>query len=381
MRTIQVINSKWYNATAWYAVYLTKILSLHGHESLLITVPGSLLIPKAKELGTDCLKLDLNSNNPQKIYQSWQRLHTVLADFKPDIVNCHRGESFYLFGLLKKKFGYALVRTRGDQRLPKNTFLNRFLHNSAADAVITTNSAMSGYFERNLHTPAEKIHTVLGGVDCQKFYPRKEEQPLLKKRFGFSEQDVVLGIIGRLDPIKGFFEGLDAFKKALGSSPQARERLRLAVAGLNCNFTADDLRAHARRLEIPSESIRFFSFVDDMNAFMNMLDVGVIASLGSETIARVAFEMLACHTPVIGSRVGVMPDILEEKYLFRPADTEEAAKLFLKVLQKDFRERLTDSCMRRFYGNKDAKSIYGWTMEDFYQKTISIYSNLIEERK
>ncbi len=85
-----------------------------------------------------------------------------------------------------------------------------------------------------------------------------------------------------------------------------------------------------------------------MNAFMNMLDVGVVASLGSETIARVAFELIACHTPIIGSRIGVMPD----------------------------RERLLRSCLNNFYGKNTETSLYGWSLGDFYQKTIQVYSQL-----
>ncbi len=61
MRTIQIINCKWYNATFWYALYLTKILNEHGHESILVTIPNSLGIQKLEELGIDYTELPLNS--------------------------------------------------------------------------------------------------------------------------------------------------------------------------------------------------------------------------------------------------------------------------------------------------------------------------------
>ena len=96
MRTIQVINCKWYNATFWYAMYLTKMLNEHGHESLLITIPGSLGIEGLNKLGIDFIELPLNSHNPKDIFHSCQSIIKICKEFKPDIVNCHRGEAFYL---------------------------------------------------------------------------------------------------------------------------------------------------------------------------------------------------------------------------------------------------------------------------------------------
>lgn len=92
MRTIQIINCKWYNATFWYALYLTKILNEHGHESILVTIPNSLGIQKLEELGIDYTELPLNSFSPADIYASYRGFSKLCREFKPDIVNCHRGD-------------------------------------------------------------------------------------------------------------------------------------------------------------------------------------------------------------------------------------------------------------------------------------------------
>jgi glycosyltransferase involved in cell wall biosynthesis len=110
---------------------------------------------------------------------------------------------------------------------------------------------------------------------------------------------------------------------------------------------------------------------------MNMLDMGVIASLGSETIARVAFELIACHTPIIGSNVGVMPDILDRECLFEPAKIDEMANLFVNVLDNDFREKSLQSALNKFYHNNTECSFYGWTLEDFYTKTVQVYKDIL----
>lgn len=378
MRTIQIINTRWYNATAWYALYLTHILNSHGHKSILITCPNSALIPKIKDFQLEYYTLPLNSFKPHELLLCWKKLNQICKDFKPDIINCHRGEAFFMFGLLKKLYGIKLVRTRGDQRVPKVTRLNKFLHNNIADTLIATNSAMTDFFINTFNTPPSHIHTILGGVDTNAFYPNKEQKNKIRQAYGFSEQDILLGIVGRLDTVKGFHETVAALKKCLDQSDEAKKSLHLLIAGKSCQFSLEDLKNYSKTIGVPQENISFYAQVQEINDFMNMLDAGVIASVGSETIARVAFEMLACHTPIIGSRVGVMPDILENGFLFAPGNTDEMASMFLKCLDEKFRADLYESCMRRFYGTGSAESVYGWTMEDFYKKTIDVYTKVLE---
>lgn len=380
MRTIQVINCKWYNATFWYALYLTKILNEHGHKSLLVTIPDSYGINWLKKLHIDFITLPLNSHAPKDIFSSYQSIIKLCKEFKPDIVNCHRGEAFYLFAFLKKMLGYKLVRTRGDQRKPKVNFFNKYLHNTLADAIISSNSAMSQYFMQNMATPENKVFTILGGVDTAKFYPQKENKLEIRKAYGFTENDVLLGLIGRLEPVKGFYETVLAFHKARQQSPDAQKRFHLVIAGKESQYTTGvNIKEFCEKHGINLDSIHIYSYINDMNSFMNMLDMGVIASLGSETIARVAFELLACHTPIISSSVGVMPDILGKEYLFAPANIDEMANIFVKVLDEDFQNNALQSTLDKFYGKNTDHSFYGWTLEDFYNKTIGVYSHILEQ--
>ncbi len=377
MRTIQVMNCKWYNATAWYAVYLTKILNQNNHESLLITIPNSIVNRYAKKLGVTYYELPLNSYSLSDFYTCYTEIKRICKEFKPQIVNCHRSENFLLWAFLKKQFDYKLVRTRGDQRLPKNTFLNKYIYQKFSDAFIVTNSRLKQYYQNEMGIQQSKMFTILGGVDTDIFYPKTENKTLLRQEFGFSDTDVVLGVIGRLDRVKGQFESIQAFKKALSQDINQKKKLHLVFVGRNSNFSMQELKDMAIKLALPEKQIHFFDYFDDINQFMNILDVGVISSIGSEAIARVAFEMIACGLPIIGSTVGVMPDILEKDFMFSPANIDEMANLFLQVKDEGFRNRICQSTNSKFRGTGDIYSIYGWTMNDFYQKTMAVYNTLV----
>ena len=56
-RTIQVVNVRWFNATAWYGVELARLLNAAGHESRVVALEGTDTFRKAQELGLEPLAL------------------------------------------------------------------------------------------------------------------------------------------------------------------------------------------------------------------------------------------------------------------------------------------------------------------------------------
>lgn len=54
MRSIQVVNVRWFNATAWYGMYLSRLLLEGGHEVLVLGLPGTLSARKGRNGGCPC---------------------------------------------------------------------------------------------------------------------------------------------------------------------------------------------------------------------------------------------------------------------------------------------------------------------------------------
>lgn len=432
MRILQIINVKWYNATAWYAVYLAYKLKKQGHSCAIVTTPGSCAILQAKKLGLDVYEIPLNSHKIRDIIESNRRINDLCKNFKPDIVNCHRGESFFVWALKKRRFAYTLIRTRGDQRLPSTDFINRYLHNTCADAIIATNTKMAKYFMSTMKTPPSKLYTILGGVDTSVFYPDREKRCRIRSELKFTQNDIVIGIVGRFDPVKGFKESLKAFSQLFhmpdylaSLQEENAKNLHLVIIGKNSIYNIDVLKKMANDFAIPEKYVHFILNPPDICAYMNMFDVGLIASIGSETIARVAFEMIACDIPLIASNVGVMPDIVPEENIYSPHDLDALTALFLRAREEIFRkntlkllrnrlvgenefeklesiekfensnnyenyaqkytqERLTERVCNqaeRVSSKKEVFSkdeIYGWTLDKFAHKTLEVYENSLK---
>ncbi|MDR2050186.1 MAG: glycosyltransferase [Deltaproteobacteria bacterium] len=365
LRTIQVVNVRWFNATAWYALFLSRLLRENGHEALVLGLEGTDSFRKAEEWGLAPLALPLNSAGPLALPGLARSLRSLLRGYRPDVVDCHRGEYFFLWGLLKKlERNFALVRTRGDQRPPRDNLLNRLLYAEVADALIATNSGIADIFLDRFAVPSSKVFTVPGGVDTHLFYPDREEGRAARSAFGYRDEDFVVGILGRLDPVKGH----EILIRALGRLRRRHPELlgiRLLCIGAPAGMDCRDIELLCLEEGI-AERTRITGRVENVRACINALDLGVLASVASEAIARAALEMLACDVPLLSSDIGVMPDILPSELLVPLADIDALAGM-LEVLRLD-REKLE---ALRLAGRR---ALEGLRPRNFLEGTLEAYA-------
>ena len=64
MVILQVVNVRWFNATAWYGLYLSRLLAESGHQVVVLTLAGTENHKKALEWGLDARPADLNTSKP-----------------------------------------------------------------------------------------------------------------------------------------------------------------------------------------------------------------------------------------------------------------------------------------------------------------------------
>lgn len=360
---------RWFNATAWYGLYISRLLREAGHETLVIGLPDTASFAKAKEWGLEPVPMPMNSGNPADLAPLYGSLSRLLEKFGPHVVNCHRGESFWMWGVLKNNFDFALVRTRGDQRPPKNNIVNRILHNKTADALIATNSLTAGAFTKGLGTAPEKVFTILGGVDTGRFHPDAEAGKSVRGRLALADDDFIIGLLGRLDPVKGHEVLIQAAAKAQQACPG--KNIRLVCIGDESNLKNSDLEQMAAAAGFDGKLI-ITGRVDNVRAYINALDLGVLASTGSEAIARAALEIIACDVPLLSTDVGVMPDILPREALVPVNNPEVMADALVKCLSSRKRLEYLRGC--------GARALDGLRPDDFLRKTLDVYNFAIDAR-
>ncbi len=365
LRTVQIVNVRWFNATAWYGLELARLLNAAGHESRVIALAGTETFAKAESMGLHPLAMPLNATNPLEFPGLLRSMSGFVHTFRPQVVNCHRGESFLFWGMLKPAGGYALVRTRGDQRLPKGNLPNRFLHTRVADAVVATNSVMARHFSEKMHVPAERLYTILGGVDTARFRFDAEGRAAVRARYGFTDDECVVGLLGRFDRVKGQKETIEAVARLVGAGVR---HIRLLLLGFSTATLQEEVEEWIRGANM-ERYVTITGKVDDVAACLSALDVGLVASLWSETIARAALEIMACGRPLISTSVGVMPDLLPASALVAPGDVGALAESIRRAATDEpWRRELAASCTRRIASLRD---------QDFLDQTLAMYESAL----
>ncbi|MDR2488351.1 MAG: glycosyltransferase [Desulfovibrio sp.] len=376
LRIVQVINVRWFNATAWYGLTLSRLLRDAGHEVLVLALPETEPFVRARMLGFEPVPLNINTAHPVPLAGALRRLNCLLRTFRPHIVNCHRGEGMLFWGMGKSLgHDFVLVRTRGDQRPPKANIVNRRLHACCVDAVIATNTDTARQCRRLLKVPEDRLYVIVGGVDTDLFSHNEDDRVEVRAALGFASNDTVVGLVGRFDAVKGQRELMEAFalvrdfreKQMIGQ----RGRLRLMLVGFPATLSEDAIQARIKEYGLEDCTVTT-GRVGRVSAYINAMDLGVVASQGSEAIARAALEIMSCGVPLMGTYVGVMPDLLPPWALVSPGDSSALSNLLRQAASDvSFRARLREAARIRMATLSESA---------FLEQSMQVYVTALQRR-
>ncbi len=341
MNIVHLINVRWFNATAWYALRLIEMGILVRDNVAVAGLPNSPIIQKSKELGVKTVEAPFTSNNFFDFFKNLKKIHKLIKDINADTLVCHRGEMFWIIALDKFIFRrkYKLIRVRGDVRPPTKDIFSKFTHNIACNHIITSAEFIRKQFIEKVKSNKNHVDTVYGGVNTSIFYKDDEKRRKTRQYYNLKDDDYVVSVVGRFDHVKGHEVFLKACSKVYESG---LKELKIILAGFPENIKLDDMQKMIEDNNLQDITI-ITGKVDDITEIMNATDLGVISSLGSEAICRVAMEFMACGVPIISSNAGVLPEMLPENYRYEIYDDERLACLikakqgFIKIYdQKDF---------------------------------------------
>ena len=168
--------------------------------------------------------------------------------------------------------------------------------------------AVSGHIHKSLlthrHLPARQVVTIRNGFDASGL--PEADRTLKRREFGLGREDWVVGMVARMDPVKGHTVLLDALAGRMKGTP-----------ALKCLLVGDgrlrpDLEARVSK-EGLGKRILFTGFRRDVAEILNCVDVLVLPSF-SEGLPMILLEAMACRVPVVASRVGGIPEVVSHGY-------------------------------------------------------------------
>jgi glycosyltransferase involved in cell wall biosynthesis len=195
-----------------------------------------------------------------------------------------------------------------------------------ADRVVANSQAAAD----TLGVAPDRLRIVFNGVD-----PRCFEDHDRALRGEAAPDTVLVGILGRIDPLKGHEVLLDALARTTAN-------VRLWVVG---DVAFDRYRDYRASLEarVPAGRAEFLGWRDDLPEILAALDIVVQPSTGPEAFGRAAAEAQAAGKPVVATRLGGLAEVVDDGVtgvLVPPGDAGALAEA-IEALANDTERRAT----------------------------------------
>lgn len=306
-----IVSCRGWSSDAYWAARAVVELDRAGHDVTLVCKRNSQarVMRRAKEAGIERLEtLHLSSGvSPIKDGCDVRQLVSWLPETQ--VFHVHRGKEHWLAALANRMSNprKAIVRTRHIVQPIRAHALNRWLYSSATDLVVTVTDAIRRQLLASGLAGDDRVVALPGGVDAERFRP---DAPPARGLDARGLLKVPPGV-----PLIGLVAGFRVMK---GHETVVAAAARLAAAGLPFHLVfigQGPCAARVRGLVQAAglaDRVSLVGFVDDLPAIMAALDVALYAALESDGMSRVLWEYLASAAPVVATRVGVVPEVLED---------------------------------------------------------------------
>jgi glycosyltransferase involved in cell wall biosynthesis len=162
---------------------------------------------------------------------------------------------------------------------------------------------------RTIDPNDSKCHTVLNGIDTQRFY---NATAISRHIIGLNEKQFVIVFSGRLTKDKGILELILAIKKLSNTV-----NCKLLIIGASAYGKDKEPTRFIRKLEEETkaihESVFYTGYVDykDIPSYLKVADIAVVPSMWEEPFGLTVVEAMAAGLPLITTRSGGIPEICE----------------------------------------------------------------------
>ena len=312
-----------------------------------------------------------------------RQIKALLDEVQPDIVHTHNPKPGVIGRLVSRWSRVPIVvnTVHGLYAQPTDRFLRRAsvygaerLAAAHSDAELVQ-SAEDLDVLRSLGIPDERLHLLGNGIDLTEFSPSPasaRKARCLRIQLGIPLTTPVVGMVGRLVREKGydeFFQAVEILRDRLGS-----QQVEFVVLGPSeCGPGAVDQRTIDRMAE--DHGVHFLGERRDVSTVLSMFDVFALPS-HREGFPRAAMEASAMGVPVIATDIRGCRQVVDhgETGLLVGARKPHHLAITIEHLLTSFDLRIRLGRAAR------AKAIAEFDQQSVIDKTLTVYSQLLERR-
>lgn len=249
-------------------------------------------------------------------------------------------------------------RKRNIVRKCLSALVNRF---------VTVSDDLKFWMVETVGIPESKVTTIHNGVDTRRFSPG--ERRASRRSLGLDDSIFTIGTVGRLDPVKDHKSMLQAFLPIARSTQPAC----LIIAGDGPMRPA--IESLSSELGI-SENVRLLGERHDIPQIFKACDVFTLTSI-AEGISNTILEAMASALPVVATRVGGNPELVDDGVNAHLVSARDVAGLTVA-----YESYLHDLELRSQHGrNARARAEQKFSLERMASRYAQLYQALMGARE
>ncbi|MGZ8975783.1 glycosyltransferase [Methylomagnum sp.] len=348
---------------------LAKGLRAAGHAvSVAVFYGGGEL--EADLVGTDVSLIDLHKRGRWDTLAFLWRLVRVIRRERPEVIYSWLPVANILTALLcplfpRVKRAWAICASNMDLNrydwLIKLTTRIEARLSPLAHTLISNSYSGRDYAIQDGFPPA-KLKVVPNGIDTQRFRPDRAAGQPVRTAWGVGPDERLIGLVGRLDPMKGHPDFLRAVAELRGRHPG----LRFVCVGDGAEAYRQSLHDLAGELGL-NDGLIWAGTRTDMPAVYNALDIAVSSSAYGEGLPNMLGEAMACGLPCVVTRVGDSAWVVGDTGIVvppeNPAALAEGLEEMLRRLDRDS-PALSLAARRRVEENLSVDSLVRGTLAE-----------------
>jgi len=299
------------------------------------------------------------------------RLRRIVREGGYRLVHCHGTWDHIVgyWGVKGRRKQVRIVRTDHGAREYRRGYWQSFYYGpQMTDHLIVLSGRFAAQAADRLGRDSATITVLRGGIDTERWRPVDPPEGV-RQRLGVTDEDVLIGVVARVQRHRRFDVLLDAAHVVEQRDP----RVKVLVLGRGTHKKSV-LDRPIRRLGLEGTVLPLGYRTDDYVDILATLDAGLMLVPGSDGSCRAAIQMAAMGKPLIVAERGVLPDIVRdgETGIVLDDTPEALAAAMLDVASAPER--------RRRWGLAARERICRWfSLEGEAEGVAAVYRHVLQE--
>jgi len=387
-KILRIINRFNLGGPTYNAAYLTKYLE-PDYETLLIggqhdeSEKSSMHILDNLGLKPIIIPEMQRSLNPYKDQIAFKKIQNIIKEFKPDIVHTHAAKAGALGRRAAYKMGvnqiyhtfhghvfhsyFGNFKTRIFKEIEKN------LAKKSTKIIAISEIQKSELSKIHKICPEKKIEVIPLGFDLERFNTDKDsKRKEFRKKWNLKENEIAIGIIGRLVPIKNHKFFIDAIQEVLKNSKvpirafivgdgEEKQNIINYIKNKNLDFS----------LNYNPATFHLTSWIKEIDRVNSGMDIICLTSLNEGTPVSL-IEAQASGKPIVSTKTGGIENIVLENITALLSEKND-----LHNFSKNLLSLVNDSNKRKLFSKFGLEKSKDFHYDQLVNNIKNLYENIL----